>query len=474
MGTNDKNIVTKPIEDWAGVYLYRTVEELATNDFQYSPKRDLARAELHGKRLEKVMGTALASINSLVQDAQVADKLNNQILPELARLDIQSAKALVLQQISSMPSSKVQERISTLISYIHWLKARGSTIDPGDEAFLHLDTDQQEAFLRQGLKQVVEVYFDQLWYLFLVALVTMGKGEVSFEQLPVKEACYFLPWRLTLDVLPLASDSTIATKLLCPENRAAVEDREATRGWGGDSNKAFEFLDGALGVDLQLRLNIKGWHIPGTRYSGIDNWDKPTNDEPELLQIGLWNGLVSTRAQNLLELLAKGSTGELHNYFAKASENRLKQEIRRENRRRGIKVPPKGSLEGKTEDEIRKQVDEHHRALLGREVLDYELKSESGSLNILDQASDRQAFREWSEAEVEAQRGALVSEKVREFTSGVKLTPRQKLVVNLFDKPNEIIATALYKRFGKLVAPGAVRKLRYDLLRKLKEIAQKK
>ena len=126
MGTNDKNIVTKPIEDWAGVYLYRTVEELATNDFQYSPKRDLARAELHGKRLEKVMGTALASINSLVQDAQVADKLNNQILPELAKLDIQSAKALVLQQISSMPSSKVQERISTLISYIHWLKARGS------------------------------------------------------------------------------------------------------------------------------------------------------------------------------------------------------------------------------------------------------------------------------------------------------------------------------------------------------------
>jgi hypothetical protein len=463
------------VNDWLGAWFFRTVEDLAANNCQYLPERDLARAELHGGRLEKVITPVLGSINSLVRDAQVADQVNNQILPELRNLDIQSAKNRVLQQIDSMPSSKIRERVPHVISYIYRLKATGASIDPGDEAFLHLNIEEQEALTRAVMKLVVEIYFPQLRRLFLVALNWLRKGKFSVEKYPLlPEACRFIPWRMTLEVVPLADDPKLTKNLLCSENKAIVQDREAFCGWSGDTNEAFKVLDSALRVELQLRLKMKGWHIPGARYRGTDNWEKPSNDEPQLVQIGELNGLEWARKQSLLELLVKGASGELRNTFIKIADHILLGEIRKENRRRGINVPPDWSYAGKTEDEIRKRVDKDIIALAAREVLDYDLETEDSSISTLEQASDKQAFKEWREVEVETQRKALIVERVAKLSLSVKLSPRLRLVAKLYDKPDEIIATRLERKFGKPFTKGAVRALRHDLLQKLREAAPEK
>lgn len=466
MEVEDKNITPDPTEDCLAIFLFRTVEELARDNFQYSPKRDLARAELHGARLEEVIQPTLTSINSSVHNAQAGNQINSEILPELRKLDIDSAKARVLRQVDSMPSSKVRERVSTIISYIHWLKAKGYTIDPADEAFLHLNIEEQERLAREVIKLVAEVCFAQLWRLFLVALNKVRRYRGSFEDHSlVGEVCQLLAWRTTLELLPLADNPTATEKLLCPEIRAVVEDREAMHNWGGDHDKAFLLLDGALGVDLQRRLKFKKWRIPGSRYRGFDNWEKPLNDEPELLRIGELYGLKWARKQDLLELLGKGASGELHNAFVKIAVNTLLGEIRKANQRSGIRVPPDWSSEGKTEEEIRKQIDKDLHALAGRELLDYDVETEDGSVSILQQAGDKQAFEEWQETETK--RKVLITEKVQQLISRVKLTPRLQLVADLFDKPNEEIALAYYKRFGKRVKPGAIRTAKFRLLQKL-------
>lgn len=469
MTTKDENI-RRTAEDWVGAYLYRTVDELVTNSFQYSPKRDLARAELHGGRLEKVIDPLLTS---MVHHAQMADLINNQLLPELRKLDIQSAKAKVLEQIDCMLSSKVREQVSTVISNIRWLEARGCTLDSGDEAFVNLNTEQQEAFAKQAVKQVIEDHFTQLRRFFLATLNRLRKGRISFDASLMREACYFLPWRATLDMLPFASDPTIATKLLCAENEAVVEDREGIRGWGGDSEKAFEILDATLKIKLEAELKLKQWFLPGGRYRGSDSWREPMNDERELLQIGEFEALRWGRKKSLLELLQKGASGELHNAFIKIAEHTLWGEIRKENRRRGIKVPSQRSQEGKTEAEIREQVNQDIRALSGHELSDYEMQTEDGYVSTLEQAGDKQAFREWAELQVE-EATALKAEKIQELYPKMKLTPRLRLVAKLYDKPNEVIAGKLERRFGKSFTVGAVRALKHDLLVKLKEASEKK
>lgn len=473
MSVEHKDTIPEVIDDWLGVYLYRTVEDLAANNCEYSPKRDLARAELHGKQLSRVIDPALASINSLAHDTEVTELVDNQILPELRKLDIQSAKEKVWQQVDSMPSSKVRERVCDVISHIHWLKARGFTIDPGDEAFLQLNADEQEALVRQTMKQLVDIGFSQLRRYFLAILNRIRKGKMPLETCPVvKEMSRFLPWRATLDLVPLANNPTVTNKLLCPENKAVVEDREAICGWGGDSNTAFERLTSALRFDLEIRLRVHGWAVPGSRFSGLDTWDNPRNEEIHMLQVGLFNGMKSVSKQSLPKVLIKGATGQLRNYFIKAAKNRLFQEIRSQNRRLGINVPPDWSCEGKTEDEIRKGVDRDIDVLSGREVLNYDIETADGSISTLQQAGDKQAFEEWQETE--AQRKALITEKVQQLISRAKLTPRLRLVASLYDKPNEVIATSLEEKFHKPFTVEAVRALKHDLLVKLKEASEKK
>lgn len=41
MSVEHKDTIPEVIDDWLGVYLYRTVEDLAANNCEYSPKRDL-------------------------------------------------------------------------------------------------------------------------------------------------------------------------------------------------------------------------------------------------------------------------------------------------------------------------------------------------------------------------------------------------------------------------------------------------
>ncbi len=196
MSMGHQDSIAELRDDWLGAFVYRTVEDLATNDCQYSEERHIAHAETHGKRLEKVFTVALELSQLRTQIPQWAGEVHTELKQK--QIDIQTAKAEILQFIDSMPSSKIRERVSDLISYIHWLKARGCTIDPGDVAFLRLNTDEQESFLKQAMKQFVGVYFPRLWRSFLAALNRIEKGKVSFEPyLLPKEAYYFLTWRAT-------------------------------------------------------------------------------------------------------------------------------------------------------------------------------------------------------------------------------------------------------------------------------------
>ncbi len=130
--------------------------------------------------------------------------------------------------------------------------------------------------------------------------------------------------------------------------------------------------------------------------------------------------------------------------------------------------------EGKTEEEVGKQVDKDLLGLAGREVLDYEIETEGESISTLQQAADREAFGQWRETKVEDERKALITERLHGLVQKAKLTPRLQLVAKLYDKPNNEIALALSKVFAKKVKPGAIRALRHDLLQKLREAASQK
>ena len=71
-------------------------------------------------------------------------------------------------------------------------------------------------------------------------------------------------------------------------------------------------------------------------------------------------------------------------------------------------------------------------------------------------------------------RQALIADKVDELSRKAKLTPRLRLASKLYNKPDDEIALALSRRFGKEVKAGAVRALEHDLLERLREIAPKK
>ena len=314
MDVERNKIKQELVNDWSGVFFFRTLADLEANNFQYSPSHDLARADQQGGRLVEVASPALTSINSLVQDPQVAD----QILPLLRKLDIQNVKEMLLQQINAMPSAKVRERVHNAISNIYLLMAKGHEIDDGDKFFMQLNIEDQEAFLKQGMKQLIEIHFTELRRYFLSILNRVRKGRASFEENPlVRDVIVFLCWRTTSDVASLADNPIITSKLLCPENFTVIEDREAVHGWGGNYNEAFKQLSDALSVDLEIKLRIEGWTVPGARYSGIDNWEKPHNEELQLLQIGLFDGMKTLRQKSLSELLVKGTTGELRNYLTR-------------------------------------------------------------------------------------------------------------------------------------------------------------
>ena len=188
------------------------------------------------------------------------------------------------------------------------------------------------------------------------------------------------------------------------------------------------------------------------------------------MQIGLWEGLNWAAMQELSGLKKKTETGELRRALTKASRNELLQEIRRQNRRLGIVPMEEPDPEGKTEDKIREQIAQANASRTSREILDcYVEGEEETSASMLGLSRDRQSFKKWKGEQSEDEMQELVTQRIMELSSEAKLTPRQKLMARLYNMPDEDIANALQREFGKPVKPGAVRKLRHDLVKKLRE-----
>ncbi len=271
---------------------------------------------------------------------------------------------------------------------------------------------------------------------------------------------------------------------IAPEYEAVVLDREYIYGLANEPDKAFEVLSNGLGHFLEIMLGKKGWAVPGARFAGSDaasdkaqsdTWNTPQNEEIQLIQIGLADALNWAARQELSGLKKKAERGELRHSFIKTSQNRLFQEIRSQNRRLGIVLMEESDPEGKTEEEIQDQIARANASRAPKEILDYEVEGEEGtSGSMLGLAGDRQGFEKWKDEQSEDEKQELVAQHLMKLVGKVKLTPRQELVARLFNMPDEDIADALQREFGKPVKPGAVRKLRYDLVKKLREADSQK
>lgn len=482
-----KYIISKPIDDYPGIFLYEEAESLAGTNFTDSPQRSLARADLHGSRISDLIKAEFK-----LQSKAVAETIRPflmRALPVLNSLSPQELKnwALFLARHANY-KNLIQRAEKLAETWIGYEVAKGNLTENLNIIFQQID----KAKLAELLPAVARFYIESapltFWQEVLDSLkvaanetLTTPLDSAFVELIPMEEAAKMQALDSDKFIKELAtSDPDAESKLrsmLSTENRAVVEDRKATHGWGGDRNKAFEILDGVLKVKLEAELKVKRWHIPGARYEGKDSWEKPSNDEPQLLQIGEFHGLEWARKQDLLELLSRGASGELRNTLIKIAINTLFGGIRKQNRTLGIEVPPDWSNEGKTEDEIREQLDKDLRASTSREVLDRKIQSKDGYINILEQGQDKQAFTEWTESRVEEEAEeatALKMEKLTELSHKAKLTPRLRLVAKLYDKPNDEIAARLQKEFRKPFTVGAVRALKYDLLVKLKEASKKK
>jgi len=480
MSKKSTHIVPKPIEDYGGIFLYEEVESLAATNFAGTTEASLARADHHGSTIATLVKSEFESqeVQDTIISIQSFLKRASTVLESMSPQELKDWALLLTRLI------KFEKTIQLLDIWFSHEVARGNVPQSFYLTLQQIDKVKLAELLPAVARSYIESAPLTFWQEVLDSLkaaaneaLTTSLNSAIVELTPVDEGSKMYAWYIDKSIKELSTSDTNAEarlrSMLSPENKAAVEDRKAIRGWGGDRNKAFEILDGALKPKLETALKVKGWHIPGARYEGRDTWEKPSNDEPQLLQMGEFNGLEWARKQDLSELLSKGATSELRNTLIKIATNTLFGGIRIQNRRLGIKVPPDWSSEGKTEDEIREQVDQDIQALSRLEVPDYEIQTEDGRVSTLEQAADKQAFREWAELQVE-EAAALKAEKIQELSQKVKLTPRLRLVAQLYDKPNKLIAGKLERQFGKPFTVGAVRALKHDLLVKFKEVSKKK
>ncbi len=271
---------------------------------------------------------------------------------------------------------------------------------------------------------------------------------------------------------------------IAPEYEAVVLDREYIYGLANEPDQAFEVLSNGLGHFLEIMLRRKGWAVPGARFAGSDaasdkaqsdTWNTPQNEEIQLMQIGLMEGLNWAAKQELSGLKKKAETGELRRALTKASRNKLFEEIRSQNQLFHIVPMKEPDPEGKTEDEIREQIVQANASRTSKEILDFDIKGEEEtSASWLGMEGDRQGFEKWKDEQSEDEKQELVAQHLMKLVGKVKLTPRQDLMARLFNMPDEEIADALQEEFGKPVKPGAIRKLRYDLVKKLREADSQK
>lgn len=244
------------------------------------------------------------------------------------------------------------------------------------------------------------------------------------------------------------------------EVKAAMQTIRHKHAWEGDRDKV------AFIVWQEYAPKVK-------HYKKLPSVEKISENGDESMLIGFDKGIrgyIKPRAA--IDVLVGISQGEMRRYVTKAGKNERASQQRMMNKQRGVKPPTEWwSQEGKTEGEIRKRVTKEIEDLKGQEIPASDFEGSDRSItDVLEQAAERQAFDQWQE-----ERRSFIKEELEleELCKQTTLTPRQQLVKKLYDKPDEEVALALFKKFHKPVKPGAVRKLRHALRNKLKKVANK-
>lgn len=277
------------------------------------------------------------------------------------------------------------------------------------------------------------------------------------------EGIKFIAWYLgyTLRVNMRSKRQTV-TRLLRAmslhhlEIEACIQEYGYYYSWGGDENEAVKHACQAV----------------APRYFSLHCKAENLRERDQEKFVGIWKAVKSYPSKKPLRVaLDDAVSGRFTSYLVKSAKNQEIDYIRMINRQRGVKPQREWSQEGKTEEEIRRQIDKGIEDLRGRELLAPDFENPDGSItSALEQAEQKQSFDQWHEEE----RENFVAEKVEELCQKTKLTPRQQLVRQYYNKSDKEIALLLRDKFNKPVTPGAVRKLRHDLLKKLKKVANKK
>ncbi|MFO7774119.1 MAG: hypothetical protein R6U93_04825 [Dehalococcoidia bacterium] len=286
----------------------------------------------------------------------------------------------------------------------------------------------------------------------------------------VQQLCGDLAWSFGLQMRDaLLSDPERSRAVLeairnCPEAQALADEYGARYGWGGDRNRVIVVL----------------YRLTPTRRFGYRPDRQPslqhiTRDDDEAELISLSKGIDDYTDKNPAPQGLTGAlSGGLVPYLRTAREHGRASYVRSENRARGIEVPRDWSAEGMTVEEIRRRCREDDEKLSAKILPDYDSKMPEGKQScLLQQAVERDSIAAYEDEQMETERQALLKEKVdRLCKKAGKLTPRQQLIAQHYEKDSKELAVILQSELGRPCSEGSARKLKHDFTQKLKNVVR--
>lgn len=286
----------------------------------------------------------------------------------------------------------------------------------------------------------------------------------------VQQICGDLAWLFGLRMRDaLLSDPERARAVLeatrnCPEAQALADEYGARYGWEGDRNRVIVVL----------------YRLTPTRRFGYRPDRQPslqhiTRDDDQAELISLSKGIDDYTDKNPVPQGLTGAlSGGLVPYLRTAREHGRASYVRSENRARGIEAPHDWVAEGMTEEEIRRRCREDDEKLRGKLLPDYDTPTPEGEhTSLLEQAVERDSIAAYEDEQRETERQTLLKEEVDGLCKKAgKLTRRQQLIAQHYEKDGEELAVILQNELGRPCSAGAVRKLKHDFTQKLKRVGR--
>ncbi|MFW6116524.1 MAG: hypothetical protein ACOC6F_02245 [bacterium] len=296
--------------------------------------------------------------------------------------------------------------------------------------------------------------------------IPIDRYDQAVQQLCSDLAWYFgLQMRDALLSHPERARAVLEAIRNCPEAQALADEYGARYGWGGDRNRVIAVL---YSLTPTQRFNYRP-----DRQTSIQ---RITRDDDEAELISLNKGIGDYADRNPVPWgLAEALRGGFVPYLRTAREHGRASYVRSENRARGIEVPCKWSAEGMTAQEIRERCREDDEKLRGKLLPDYEVPTSEGEQSsLLEQAVERHSIAAYEDEQSETERQAMLKEEVdRLCKKAGKLTRRQQLIAQHYEKDGEELAVILQNELGRPCSEGNARKLKHDFTQKLKKVGHR-